>query len=206
MKYDTVKQAAEGALQAATNCISNGSGNKYSSSDKTGYSSISAQLNDANVTDIRRNKQIYQKMAIMDLKSGNCFEYALMAWDHLKSNCFKCSIVQLTHPGDHVFVIVGGSLDDLRNSNSNSASKINDWSRDDLYICDPWLGLACAAKDYCSNVAQTLDTWSKSGVKVSYNGNWMDPAADKYCLQFYNSGVVACDVSSYMLNLKPKLK
>lgn len=122
--------------------------------------------------------------------AGNCTELSKIAFNFLHMHgVFPIARFCLESPGDHVFLALGGNLNDIRDfasrvanrplTKSNLRTDFADWPAD-TFICDPWANIMCQAKDYPLAFLNKMQKWSTVGKQVSYNQEWIDPMTKGY--------------------------
>jgi hypothetical protein len=101
--------------------------------------------------------------------TGNCLEYAVVAFDKLVSDGWRSvELVQLAPPSTHCFVVLG------------SARAIGFYEGgfnlgNDAVICDPWARIACDARDYPSTWTAKMAKWEDEKKMIFANGEQIAP-------------------------------
>ena len=100
-------------------------------------------------------------------KGHNCDGLALMAHDWLAQT--KSADVCMVEMGSRHIATVVGKLPD-----QSLPKDMTKWPAD-LSICDPWLNVACLAKDYPARFKEKMQKWSKDEKRIRVNDDWLLP-------------------------------
>jgi hypothetical protein len=90
-------------------------------------------------------------------ESGNCTEYAAIAWKYLVSKEVQAHIVGLEGDGDHAFAVAGLKQPPPRD--------FAEWG-EDVWICDPWANICCLAADYPTAWNDRMRHWENKGKMI----------------------------------------
>jgi len=141
------------------------------------------------------------KMKITD-RSGNCGEMAgLSAYYVLKTEFIRRNLIYIgtvNDPGDHVFCLVSEAP---LSKNSRAFESVTAFTKAPpapaWMIIDPWLNVACSARNYLMDGGQKLDKWTAEGKRVAWHAGsmgatWYSPNGE-YKTAFINAPLALMD-------------
>jgi hypothetical protein len=111
--------------------------------------------------------------------AGNCEEYAIVAYDYLSVNLNGAllDIVKLKDPGDHAFVVINQP----KNDNGSYPKCFSEWD-ENAYIVDPWVKIACPAREYPKEWETKMHKWEARGLKINdcspLSNEWLNTIND----------------------------
>ncbi len=120
---------------------------------------------------------------------GNCTHLSGIAKRFLDAKKVPSTQVQLTSPGDHVFLVVG-----RKDAPGELPQKLEEWNKE-FAICDPWAKIVCSPPEYPQQWRSKMTKWSNAGKKVRYGDRWILPDSDEWLnsLEKCNKVVVCWD-------------
>lgn len=108
------------------------------------------------------NMRLTGVVARTALNSGAsaCHEMAAVAFQYLKRlDVQPIYLLCLAPPGDHVFAALGELAPGA------DISRLETWG-DRAYVCDPWVGAACRARDYKARWTACMRAWGVGGAGI----------------------------------------
>jgi hypothetical protein len=121
---------------------------------------------------------------ILAIGTGNCLEYAVVAFDILYSgNCRPIEFVQLAYPSTHCFVVLG-----LARPRGNVGQSLA-WG-EGVYVCDPWANIATKVGQYQAEWTSKMAKWGRAGKTIVLGNNDGYISPENYTLPNHNKLVL----------------
>jgi hypothetical protein len=111
--------------------------------------------------------------------AGNCREMTCVALAYLRrqGQDIPARMISIAHPGDHVFLLVGGGalLDPTDPPSSVSALCVRATGTLDSYVVDPWAGVLCQTRNYFTAFVDKMRKWDGREKEVFNGSQWARP-------------------------------
>lgn len=174
----TIDQVAENALASVRSWYKTGV--KSNNKRRAMPTAVQERAEDARiyasaVLQYRGNEYYNQKGALeygelmaYRQRAGNCWDLALaaMAAAVRIDRTHAARVVAIPAPGDHAFLTIGGTLEEVLRPFSEVQGHSN------YCICDPWANIACQGDLYLGQFYEKMRKWSTRGKTIYYNGAW----------------------------------
>ena len=105
-------------------------------------------------------------------RAGNCWEMSVLSAYYILNDKhidrdFIC-IASVFYPADHMFCVISEVRIKERQVYASISDFISDGSGLSSIIVDPWLNVACLARNYLEEVEKKLDKWTMEGKRISW--------------------------------------
>lgn len=203
----TIQSILEAALLHARSRFPLKSHNK-SYPDKEQLVGIRRQLHSTVLDDARRDEMekrdedlsakdawdtpdLYRWLRTAQTDTGNCLDHSLYVFYYLVENyqkvadCFghpvNIQIIELTKPGDHLFVVVNQNPSGP--DGSHFPAHMASCNRD-AWVCDAWANIICPAWFYPQRWSEKMEKWSRNGKRLELgDDDFVDPADVRDCIR-----------------------
>lgn len=105
-----------------------------------------------------------------NIDAGNCLEYSIVARNYVlsKEKHAHVHMIKLVE-GDHIFVAIGIEKPEGLTPN------VSNWGKD-VWICDPWAGIACPCAEYAKQWEDKMDEWAGKGKRLMCKAGLQNPS------------------------------